>query len=331
MPSIVEVAVRAGVSQATVSRVLGGKVYVAPETRQRVNLALKELDYKPNSLGKALRSGQTEAVALIVSDIEQGWYASLSKQLQSALSRANLDMLLFDLSHDETRLKHLLTRAVELRLKGVVLAASDKFDFPDLEPELDLLRRHSGTIISVGQPLDHFGICSIVHADKEAGTRAVQHLTGIGCKRILYLGRLSTSASGQSRLEGYLEGLRIAGIDVDPALVRESPHYRYKAGYSAVAELVENGVKFDAILAGTDEIALGALACCMDIGLSIPDDVAVIGFGGLDVGRYSRPSLTTLEGKPEQITQRVLEEILDPQGVSSTVPRSLAVRQSTTR
>ncbi len=331
MPSIVEVAERAGVSQATVSRVLGGKVYVAPETKERVEHAIEALGYKPNSLGKALRSGHTQAVALIVSDIEQGWYASLSKQLQSALSRSKLDMLLFDLSHDEARLKHLLSRAVELRLKGVVLAASDKFAFPDLEPELDLLRRHASAIISVGQSLDRFGICSVVHEDKAAGATGVRHLVGIGCRRIAYINRLRTSATGQSRLDGYLEGLREAGIEADPALVRESRHFRYEAGYAAVKELAEAGVAFDAILAGTDEIAIGAMACCSDLGLRIPADVAVVGFGGLDIGQYSRPSLTTLEGDPESIALRVIEELDAPTNRSFAVPRRLRERQSTER
>ncbi|CAH1659765.1 MULTISPECIES: LacI family DNA-binding transcriptional regulator [unclassified Chelatococcus] len=326
MVSIVDVARHARVSQATVSRVLSQKVFVTEETRQKVMSAIEELGYLPSSLGKALRTGYLDSVAFLVSDIEQGWYSALAKHLQRALQERGLDMLLFDLSHSEARLVQMLERSNSLRLRGVILATSDNFDFRSIQPITAQLKDGNIPVVSIGQKMDHLGISSVLHDEVDAGIQGVMHFVARGRTRIAYLNRISLSAAGRQRYDGYVAGLQKAGIPFDSSLLWESPLYRFEGGYAMVAQAVAAGVQFDAILAGTDELAIGALSAADDVGLNVPRDVAVMGFGGLDVGKYSRPKLTTLTGNPVAVAQEMVKMLFSNAVSCVSFKRELIVR-----
>lgn len=329
MVSIVDVARLAGVSQATVSRVLGGTVFVAEETRQRVTEAISTLDYQPNSVGRALRSGKLNAVAFVVNDLQQGWYSTLAKHLQTALASIDMEVLLFDLGHSEEKLRRILANASSMGLRGIALATSDIFHFDAVKKEIERIRERNVSIISLGQRLDQYGIGSILHDDLRAAREAVVHLASRGRKRIAYLNRISLSVPGQQRYEGYLDGLRHLGLSVDPALRWGSPMFRFEGGYRAVSEAIDKGLAFDAILAGTDELALGAMAAAADAGRKVPDDLSIMGFSGLDWGQYTRPSLTTMGTNTERIASHYAHELVEPTTPLITVNRKLIVRQST--
>ncbi|TKT78220.1 LacI family DNA-binding transcriptional regulator [Aquamicrobium sp. LC103] len=329
MVSIVDVARHAGVSQATVSRVLGQKVFVTEETRTKVMSAVAELGYQPSSLGKALRAGYLDSIAFLVSDIEQGWYSALAKQMQGALQAQGLDMLLFDLGHSEARLTQMLQRASSLRLRGVVLATSDLFDLNVLQPIVSNLLASNIPVLSIGQRFDQLGISSILHDDVDAGVQAVAHFMSRKRRRIAYLNRISLSVAGRQRYEGYVAGLERAGLCFDEALVWGSPLYRFEGGYTTTLEALGNGVRFDAILAGTDELAIGAISAIHDFGLKVPHDVAVVGFGGLEIGRYVTPKLTTLSGNPAAVAEQITRMLFSSAVSSASIRRELVVRGTT--
>lgn len=329
MVSIVDVARLAGVSQATVSRVIGGTVFVAEETRQKVTEAIAELGYHPNSVGRALRSGKGNTVAFVVSDLQQGWYSTLAKHLQSALAAIDVEVLLFDLGHSEDKLRSILASAGNMGLRGVALATSDVFHFDAVELEISRLRDRDISVISLGQRLDQYGIGSILHDDLSAARKAVAHLASRQRRRIAYLNRISLSVPGQQRYEGYLDGLRQEGLLFDPTLRWGSPMFRFEGGYRAVSEAIDRGIDFDAILAGTDELALGAMAAAQDAGRNVPNDLSIMGFSGLDWGQYTRPSLTTLGANAERVAFHYVHELERPSTPLITINRDLIVRGST--
>lgn len=329
MASIVDVARLAKVSQATVSRVLGGTVFVAEETRERVMEAIAALNYQPNSVGRALRSGKLNAVAFVVSDLQQGWYSTLAKHLQSALATIDIEVLLFDLGHSEEKLRRILANAGNMGLRGIALATSDIFHFDAVKTEIERLWARDVSIISLGQRLDQYGIGSILHDDRRAAREAVIHLASRGRKRIAYLNRISLSVPGQQRYEGYLDGLRQLGLSIDPALRWGSPMFRFEGGYRAVSEAIDKGLVFDAILAGTDELALGAIAAAKDARRKVPEDLSIMGFSGLDWGQYTRPSLTTMGTNTECIASHYVRQLGKPTTPLITIDRNLIVRQST--
>ena len=310
MATVVDVAQKAGVSPATVSRVLlaRDKDKVAPETRLRVLEAVEALGYQPNPMAQGLRMGRGRSVALLVGDIEQGVYSSLTKHLQAALEAIDLELLLFNLGHRQDRLRGLLERAVAMRIRGICIASSDVISIRALNPLLQDLTDAEIPVVSVGQRLDRHGIISVARNDAAGAVQAVQHLAARGHTPIAYLGRVKHSSSGSERFRGYKKGLAQAGIALDKELVWiPDKLYRYEAGYEEMSKALERGVKVRGILAASDELALGAVAAALDRKLRIPEDLAFVGVGGLSWGAHVRPSLTTLAAAPEDIGKKVSE------------------------
>jgi DNA-binding LacI/PurR family transcriptional regulator len=334
VPAVFDVAKRAGVSPSTVSRVLTGQDIVTPDKRARVLKAAEELAYRPNAVAQALRLGRGRTVALLVGDVEQSVNSALTHHVQQALEEIGLDLLLFNLGHREDRLRALLRRAEGLRLRGLIIASPHRMSITDLRPLLDDLERAGISVVSVGQRLDRHGIPSIVHEEAPAASRAVAHLIAAGRTPVAFVGRITGSATGQERYRGYRRGLAAAGIPLDKELVWECSYYRYVAGYDAMSRGIARGQRPRALLAASDELALGAMAAAFDAGLKVPQDLAVVGFGGVEWGAHVRPSLTSLGADPAGIAGlvrdafRAFEEGREPP-LRSIVARPFLERQST--
>lgn len=293
-------------SVATVSRVISGGGPVAHDTRELVMRAVETLGYRPNTLAQGLRVGHTNAVALAVSDIEQGWHASLTKHLQSALEEIGIDLLLLNLGHDVGRLQILIDRVQAMRLRGVILSSSQRL--PPKQVRMLVEQLGDAAVLSIGQRLDRYGVPSFVHDDRQAAGMAVDYLLAKGRWPIAYCSRIRTSTTGAERFRGYREALERAGKPIDDSLIwdlSDLPFYRQASGYQATTDAVERGVPVSAILAGSDEIALGAVAAILDKGMRIPEDIAIVGFGNLDWTASVRPRLTTMTSDLVSIAQSV--------------------------
>jgi len=328
MPTVLDVARLAGVSSATVSRVLSGDAKVSEHTRERVLIAVKEIDYRPNEMAKSLRKGRGNSVALLVGDIEQSIYSALTKQVQMALEEIGLDLALYNLSHRDDRLNYLLDRAAAMQLRGVAIATTDPIPVKQLLPVITELQKQKICVVSIGQRLQKFGIPSIAYEEHEATRRSVGYLIESGRREIAYVGRI-TSATGADRYRGYRMALSDAGIPLRKELVWDAA-YRHAGGYTAMNRALERGIAVDAVQAGSDEIAFGVMAAALDRSLRIPQDIAVIGFGNTAWSEYARPSLTTLSVSPEEVAanMQAIFKTEQPEPLSVLIPRVLLRRQS---
>ncbi len=335
MVSVFDVAKRSGLSIATVSRALSGSASVKEKTRQRVLAAADALGYTPNTFAQSLRQGRGRTVALVTGDIRHGIYAALAKHVQLQLEGLGLDTLLYDLDHRDHRLQHLLERATSMGLRGILLASADAFDMNKLRPHLEAAAASGIVLASVTQRLDEHGIISIVHDNMKGAHDAVVHMHGRGRGPIAFLGRISTSGTGRERYEGYLEGLRATGQAFSDALVFETfEGYRSDAGYQGVCSALERGIPFGGLIAASDDMALGAMSALHERGLRIPDDVAVVGFGGFEWGRHIMPSLTSLVLDTESMAISIRHMFDDagqsePHPMLTLIPPRLEVRHST--
>jgi DNA-binding LacI/PurR family transcriptional regulator len=332
MVSVVAVASHAGVSPATVSRVLSGRVVVSAETRARVLEAVKELGYRPNEMARSLRAGRGRAVALVTGDIEQGVYAALAKHMQIELEAIGLDLLLFNLGHREDRLRHLFEKALSLGLRGILLSSPHVMDMPELTPLIRAAAEGGVEVLSVSQDLSRHGLVSVIHDDAGGARAAVDHLIAQGRGPIAFLGRVATSAIGRARFDGYRDALLAKGWPIDPALVWDiSEGYRADAGYQATSTALVKGLRFGAVLAASDELALGSMAAAVDRGHAVPQDIAFVGFGGLSWGVFSRPSITTVGLDVDALARRV-RDILKAESPAepgcTIIPTRLVLRQS---
>lgn len=306
MVSLLDVAKRAGVSAATVSRVLVGHAVVAEATRQRVLEAVRALGYQPNALASSLRRGRGRAVALVTGDIQQGIYAALAREVQTEFEAMDLDLILFNLGHREERLHALLQRSASLRLRAVLVAHPSVMDLDRLLPLISDTRASGVVVLSVSQRLDQHGVPSIVHDNASGAEEAVKYLHAQRRTPIAFVGRIRTSAVGYERFVGYRRGLAAVGAEFREELVLDSSDgYRAEAGHRAVSRALASGLRFGAVLAASDELALGGIAAVTDAGLKVPDDIGFIGFGGLTWAHYTRPALTTVSLDSSSLARKV--------------------------
>ena len=295
MASVVSVAAHAGVSPATVSRVLAGRVPVATETRARVLKAIEQLGYRPNEAARSLRVGRGRSVALVTGDIEQGIYATLAKHVQGELEALGLDLVLFNLGHRQDRLRFFFVWAPSLGQRGFLLSSPHVMDMDELAPVMRAASKSGIDILSVSQDLSSFGFPSIVHDDVGGAALATAHLLARHHTPVAFVGRIATSAVGHARFEGYRKALKAGRQKLDQSLVWDiSQGYRADAGYQAMSEALTKGLRFRAVVAASDELALGCMAAAADHGLANPGDMAVVGFGGLAWVGFARPALSTV-------------------------------------
>ncbi|TFY98628.1 LacI family DNA-binding transcriptional regulator [Ramlibacter rhizophilus] len=328
--TVVDVARQAGVSLATVSRVINGSATVSALKREQVTQAMLALDFRPDPMAQGLRRGQGNAVALLVGDIAQRHFAELTQHVQRALEGQGYDLLLFNLGHQQQRLEQFLARALRMKLRGVVLATSDALTRPVFEAGRQLLAQ-GVAVVSLGQDLSREGIGSIVHEERSATRRSVERLLALGHRQVAYVGRVKGSAIGTERFLGYRDALQAAGT-FDPVRVWDMS-FRYTAGHESVMRALDEGISFTALQAGSDEIAMGAIAALEDRGLRVPQDVAVVGFGDIDLGAYLRPALSTLSSSPQLAATQLAELLRAAEApaagpVRIELPRELVERAS---
>jgi DNA-binding LacI/PurR family transcriptional regulator len=289
--------------------VLTGAAAVSSATRVKVMAAVEELGFRPDPSARALRRGYGDTVALLVGDIEQGVYSSLTKHVQSALERIGLELMLYNLGHSAQRLESILERVESMRLAGLAIATSDVLDRQAIAALLRRANEQSLPVFSIGLALDEHAIPSIIYDDEAATRRSVNAILQSHGGPVAYVGRIAGSASGGARYRGYAAALADHGIAVDEALVWDSS-FRHRAGYDSAKRALEEGVAFRAIQAGSDEIAIGAMRAIVETGRTIPDDVAVVGIGDIDVSAYLSPPLTTHGADPAQVGETLVEMLL---------------------
>lgn len=246
-------------------------------------------------MARTLRAGRGRSVALVIGDIEQGINGALAKNVQRELEAQGLDLLLFDLGRRQDRMRHILERAPSLGLRGLLLSSPQVMDMQTLAPAIQAATERGIDVLSVSQDLSAYGITSIINDDAGGAATAATHLVTNLHTPVAFVGRIATSAIARARFDGYRDALIAHGQPFDPSLVWDvSEGFRADAGYRVASDALDRGLRFRSILATSDELALGCMAAAADRGLSIPADIAFVGFGGHGLGAFARPSITTV-------------------------------------
>ncbi|NUP47434.1 MAG: LacI family DNA-binding transcriptional regulator, partial [Catenulispora sp.] len=330
-PTLKDVAQRAGVSVRTVSNVVNGHVYVADETRRRVQAAIDALGYRPNLLARNLKQGRSAIIGLVVPELDVPYFAELARLIIAEAREHGYTVLIDQTDGDEERERELIgdnSRAVNfdgLIVSPLSLAVSD------------LRARRSDTpVVLLGERIfdsdaDHVAIDNVL-----AAREATEHLIGLGRTRIAAVGVQQNSGTANLRARGFTEAFRRSGQTVDESLLVSTEHYHRADGARAMAELLDRDVVPDAVFCFSDLLALGALREALSRGLRVPEDLAIVGFDDIEDGRYSTPSLTTVAPDKVRLARfavgQVLARIQGDQGASPReiiTPHQLEVREST--
>ncbi|MPY10011.1 LacI family DNA-binding transcriptional regulator [Arthrobacter bussei] len=303
-----DVALAAGVSIKTVSNVINDYQHIRADTKQRVMEAIDELGYSPNLSARSLRSGRTGVIGLAVPELSLSYFAELADAVITAAERRGLKVLIEQTGGGDRARELEILRSPRLQMTDGLLfsplgMSNEDAHYLDVNFPLVLLGERI-----FGGPTDHVTMSNV-----ESARAATAHLISKGRRRIAVVGghRGEVIGSAGLRLRGYQQALEEAGIPFDPALVGYTTFWHRANGATSMRELLESGVEFDAMFGMNDTLALGAMRVLQEAGLRIPDDVAVIGFDDLDEGRYSLPTLSTIDPGRLEIADtavRVLQE-----------------------
>ncbi|WP_105033089.1 LacI family DNA-binding transcriptional regulator [Arthrobacter ruber] len=319
-----DVALVAGVSIKTVSNVINDYEHIRAETKQRVMDAISELGYSPNLSARSLRSGRTGVIGLAVPELSLSYFAELADSIIKAAERRGLKVLIEQTGGDRDHELEILSSPRLQMTDGLLFSplGMSNEDAHHLRVNFPLVLLGERIF---GGPTDHVTMSNV-----ESARAATAHLLSKGRRRIAVVGghRGEVIGSAGLRLRGYQQALEEANIPFDPDLVAYTTFWHRSNGATSMRELLETGVEFDAMFGMNDTLALGAMRVLQEAGRRIPDDVAVIGFDDLDEGRYSLPTLSTIDPGRDEIADtavRVLQERISGRD-ADLPPRELEAR-----
>ena len=300
--TIAEVATVAGVSRTTVSHVLSGNRPVAQATRERVEGAIKELGFRPNGLARSLRVRRSDTVALIIPDITNPYYPVLSRGLDDALSERHRTLIC---NTDAVRPRELdfVADAFDRHVDGIVVVAF-QIDASDLQEILG-----SGLpIVSLGSGIDDPRVDIVLTDDEHGAFEAARFLIRRGHHRIGIV--RGAEGPGLTRSAGYRRALDDAGIASDPALTSIADWTR-RGGQEAMRQLLALKDRPTAVICANDLMAIGAMDAARASGLSIPDDLALVGYDDIEAATLVSPPLTTVVNPAYEAGQAAGRLLLD--------------------
>ena len=329
MVKIVDVAAAAGVSAATVSRVLNGTGRVSPERADQVRQAASRLGYQPFGPARALRQQLTRVWAAIVADIENPFFTSMVRGMEDVARGEGHRLVLCNSDEDLDKESSYVDIAIAERMAGVVIAVASTTE-SDLEP---LLSWDIPVVAVDRRPAEH-RVDSVVVDNRLGADEATQHLLDSGSERIACItgpARLSTAAE---RLQGYRDALTRNGIKPARGRIRRAD-FRQTGGYRAAHSLLSSDDRPDALFVANNLMTVGAVQAIRDLGLRIPSDVAIVGFDDQPWTTLTSPQLTVV-AQPTYEIGRQAAKLLTTAGAASgprsvvLVPR-LLVRESSVR
>lgn len=308
MASIREVAKRAVVSPATVSRVINGTARVDEEKRERVEKAIEETGFRPNELARALYRKSSKIIGVIVPDIENPFFSELAKAIEKEAYEQEYRILLCN--SDDQKEKELanLQMLAQLQADGVILMTNTGEKSQSYEAV-------SMPIVFVDRRLDEMGQTSVIEADHYAGGKlAAEHLIACGCRKITCIRGPQELSSGKKRYEGYREVCR--QYSMKERFVDST--YKYEDGAKAAEEVLRRYPDTDGIIACNDMTAVSVYKVLQKRGYRVPDDIQIIGFDGVKFGRFLTPELTTVAQPIKEMGKCAVQMIL---GTVKELPR----------
>lgn len=328
--TIYDVAREANVSMATVSRVVNGNPNVKPTTRKKVLEAIDRLGYRPNAVARGLASKKTTTVGVIIPDISSIFYSELARGIEDIATMYKYNIILSNSDQNTDKELHLLNTMLGKQVDGIVFMGGNITDV-----HVEEFKRSPVPIVLAASVEEQAQTPSVNINYEQAIYDSVQLLVEKRHKRIAFVsGPMSEPINSVRKLAGYKRALEEAGIAFDDALVAEGD-YSYDSGIEALAHLLEQSDKPTAVIAATDEMALGVIHGAQDRGVSIPDDLEVIGFDNTRLSLMVRPQLTTVVQPTYDIgavAMRLLTKLMNKEQVDDQIvelPHRIEERQST--
>lgn len=330
MPTIYQVAERAGVSLSTVSRVLNGKASVNKVLKERVEKAVKELNYRPNSVARSLANNRTDSVGVLVPELNAPFFGDLMQAVESTLRAADKHVIISVgrncLETEKDAVEFLISRNCDALIMHAE-ALSDEYllELNQSKLPVALVNRQVEGLPEACTSLDN----------EKGGYLATRHLLELGHKDIAYISGPTDKCDASLRLEGHKRALSEAGLPINPQLIFNGD-YSEEDGKIGLLELMARDVPFTALVCANDWMASGAISCARDLGMSLPHDLSVVGFDDVVFAHHVFPRLTTVSNPIAEIAEMSAKYILNKvygqaNNVQLYFEPSLVVRESTVK
>jgi len=324
--NIREIAKKAGVSTATVSRVVNGTAPVAERTEQRVRKAIEHLGYYPNSHARTLGSGKSQMYGLIISDITNPFFPEVVKYFEQIAVEHGQEVLIANTNYQPERMKICVRRMLERKVDGVAIMTSE------MEPELIQVLKNRGVPIVFLDTGDVGSQISNILIDYDHGVGiAIDHLTSLEHRRIAFISGPPSLASARIRQQAFLAALHGKGLKCVDEYIGTGNH-RIEGGQAAMERMLDLRVKPTAVLASNDLTAIGVVRAIHAAGLRVPEDISVVGFDDIELSSFLEPPLTTVRVSRAEIGTRAFTALYagnKNSGTAFRIATELIVRQST--
>ena len=327
MSTLHDVAKRAGVSPMTVSRVVNGSDAVSPRLRQRVERALAETGYMPNTLARNLRARRTDTIALLLPDMTNPFFTTLAHGVETATREAGLTMILANSDESEDEERRLAQMLLQRWVDGILVVPSGRG-----AGTIGLCREHEVPCVAVDRPPADDGV-DVVRADAEGGAHELGRLlVGLGHRRIAILTGPASVRTAADRVAGFRRAVvDEAGLD-EPIVIHGA--FTIEGGREMALEAARRDVRPTAVFAANNFIAIGVLHALDELGLRVPEDMAVVGFDDLPEAMVTFPFLTVVAQPAFEMGREsvaaLLRRLADPDGPPQhlVLPTQLVVRRS---
>ncbi len=304
VPTILDVAKRADVAPITVSRVINNSAHVSPQTRARVEEAIRELGYRPNRLARGLRLKQTHTLALAVTDITNPFWTTIVRGVEDAAHQSGFSVILCNTDESEEKQNQYLDVLVQKQVDGILLApvcASDEL--------CDWIEKLAIPVVMLDRRIP-FAQVDVVRGDSEDGAyRLVQHLIALGHRRIAILSGPKEVSTAQDRVAGYCRALAENGLEICQDWIQYGK-FSQASGYEMARQVLGICPCPTALFAANNFIAAGALRALYDLGLKVPEDVSVVAFDDVTNGQPVEPFLTAADQPAYEMGRRATELLL---------------------
>jgi len=327
--TIYDVAREAGVSMATVSRVVNNNPNVKPQTRKKVFEAIERLGYRPNAVARGLASKKTTTVGVVIPDISNAIFAEVARGIEDIANMYHYNIILCNADKKKDKEIRVINTLLEKQVDGLLFMGGAVTD-----EHMQAFKTANVPIVLCATTDENGDIPSVDIDHEIAAFDAVQELIKQGHTSIAMIsGTLQDPANGYARFQGYKRALETAGLNHDENLVRIG-NYRYESGVEAMKYFLALPERPTAVFSATDEMAIGAIHCIQDAGLSVPGDISVISVDNSRMASMVRPQLTAVAQPMYDIgavSMRLLTKLMKKESVENAkvvLPHEIVLRQS---
>ncbi len=324
--SIKDVAIKSGVSVATVSHVINNTRFVADSTREKILAAMEELKYVPNSMARSLRTNKTKTVALLIPDISNFFFTEVAEAIESVLSEKGYSLFLCNTGENISLEKKQMMLMSSQLVSGIIIAPTSRdFDYRSMYADVNY------PMVFIDRKTNKLQADVVAVDGRTATYNAVSNLISKGHKRIGYVAGRDGLSTTDERLLGYLEAIEQNGIPIDEKLIKRGDS-KNGSGYQLTEELLKTDAT--AIFVSNNLMAVGAIKCLSNEKISIPERMAIIGFDDYNWSTITNPPLSTIKQPVAKLgamaAELVLKRIENPEGpyIEYNLPAEFILRKS---